>query len=387
MEQSTIRRVAAGRQNGGVLLRILAVFIFFGAIAYVVTAPPAKNFLLSSYHDISRSLASDQNRAVAGSSAQKPEPQATPSEQTSEASQVQATASEPAAQPTSEPEKQAAAEPLPAAPASTDVGLDDISSRPETWPETTALTKDTVFPLFSGGKQVGGVKFRVGKEFKVQALEGQSVVVDYMGNRTSVPVDSTDFLERAKAKLGSTRLASSEPASTSTDASATAPSAEEAPVPRSQDMVETPLFNWLKDNIVSLHGDAVEPCGAQALAGVRYLALYFAEGADGASHRLTPQLIEFYQSKKAKGVPLEFVFVSQDTQQAAMENFMREVHMPWPALKWEQTNLQNELTLFAGGQKPSLVLIDANGKLLASSNKNGTYFGPSPVLEAIEKLK
>lgn len=389
-------KVAFRRRNGGVLLRLLSLVLLVGSIAYCVTAPVAKNFLLGLLHEATALQGPDQKKSPAPEL--NPVESGTVQESTSAPNTQTPQSAESVPQPTATPDNAQGAEeaakaestPVPAAPT---INLSDIAGQPDKWPKTVVLKKDVVFPINSGGKQVGEVTFHAGKELRLQGIEGQNVSLEYMGNLASVPADSTDIQERLapllpEANSGQTATAPASPAPALVLEPTPEPTpevAQNAPAQK-MDAVETPLFSWLKNNLVALRGSGIEPCGREVLAGVRYLVLYFAEGSDGATRRLTPQLIERYRQKKQKGVPLEFIFVSQDTRKEAMDMFMRESQLPWPALTWEQTNLQNDLTFFAGGQKPSLVLIDSNGRLLASSNKNGKYMGPVPVLEAMDRL-
>jgi hypothetical protein len=65
---------------------------------------------------------------------------------------------------------------------------------------------------------------------------------------------------------------------------------------------------------------------------------------------------------------------------------MRDEKMPWPALKFSDIPGTEILTKLCGPGIPCLVLIDAEGKVLADSFKGGNYVGPARVLEETARI-
>ena len=69
------------------------------------------------------------------------------------------------------------------------------------WPGTVIITSDLVFPLISGGKQIGNWKITQGTVVKLLKVEGESVEVFYANASHRIPVSTTDLpaqIERAK---------------------------------------------------------------------------------------------------------------------------------------------------------------------------------------------
>jgi hypothetical protein len=82
----------------------------------------------------------------------------------------------------------------------------------------------------------------------------------------------------------------------------------------------------------------------------------------------------------------DLIFVSDDNSETDQKTYMKDAYMPWLAVKFSNAK-GSPLSKFSGRNIPCLVLLDAQGNVLAHSYKGETYVGPSSVIDAFkEKL-
>ncbi len=117
-----------------------------------------------------------------------------------------------------------------------------------------------------------------------------------------------------------------------------------------------------------------------------YFAVYYSAHWCGPCRVFTPELVKFYDKMKKEGASFELIFVSSDTSEKAMHEYMTEDGMKWPALKYSERNSTREITKFAGPGIPCLVVLDAEGKVLAHTFRGNDYLGPEVPLEALEEI-
>jgi len=116
------------------------------------------------------------------------------------------------------------------------------------------------------------------------------------------------------------------------------------------------------------------------------IALYF--GADWCApcHAFTPQLREVYTALRNTGANTEVIYVSLDTTESDMRRYMRQSAMPWPAIPPRRLRTLPTINALSGPAPPNLVLIDRNGKTLASGWEGRRYHGLQPVLQTWVEL-
>lgn len=119
-------------------------------------------------------------------------------------------------------------------------------------------------------------------------------------------------------------------------------------------------------------------------ADCRYTLFYFSAHWCPPCQIFSPKLVSFYNGKKV-GSNFEIIFVSSDYSADAMEDYMQELAMPWPAVKFSRIK-DAGLSAYAGPGIPCLVLFDEAGNVLSHSYVNGSYVGPTRVLKDLEKL-
>jgi thiol-disulfide isomerase/thioredoxin len=148
---------------------------------------------------------------------------------------------------------------------------------------------------------------------------------------------------------------------------------------------DTPgVLSQLKGRLVMLNGTLTVPATDNRAGDPKYIALYFGAGWCGPCHKFTPELVSFYQEMKPKYPEFEVVFMSRDTSAVEMQQYMAEMHMPWPALRYDAVKFST-LNSLCGPGIPSLVLIDRRGQMLSSSFEGGNYLGPQKVLTDLRK--
>jgi hypothetical protein len=69
-----------------------------------------------------------------------------------------------------------------------------------------------------------------------------------------------------------------------------------------------------------------------------------------------------------------------------MQQYMAEMHMPWPAIRFDAIQWSTQLNQLCGPGIPCLVLIDGRGQVLSDSYQGQNYLGPRKVLVDLRKL-
>jgi nucleoredoxin len=141
----------------------------------------------------------------------------------------------------------------------------------------------------------------------------------------------------------------------------------------------------LNGKLVALHGKAAVPFDSHQLAQTKYIALYFSAGWCGPCHKFTPELVKFYNEMKPNHPEFEVVFMSEDQGANAMEKYMGEMSMPWPALRFAAAK-SSPLRKYAGSGIPDLVVLNEKGEVLSDSFAGKEYLGPSKVVGDLRKL-
>ncbi|MFP4069608.1 MAG: thioredoxin-like domain-containing protein [Verrucomicrobiota bacterium] len=146
----------------------------------------------------------------------------------------------------------------------------------------------------------------------------------------------------------------------------------------------TPFGDKVYKDLVRLDGKRLKRYKPELTASPKYFAFYRSAQWCPPCRKFTPGLVDFYDAQKAKGAPFELVFMSRDRDEAAMEGYMQEYAMNWPAFKHGK---MGDLIALNGTGIPNLIVTDAEGnKLLDSYDENGEYRGPTVVMRELEKL-
>jgi nucleoredoxin len=146
------------------------------------------------------------------------------------------------------------------------------------------------------------------------------------------------------------------------------------------------VYQQVKGDLVQFRNGSVTPFDDGALADKKLFLIYFSAHWCQPCRLFTPNLVKYYNEASAKHPEFDLIFVSRDKSSFAMETYMREASMPWPAIDYQKIATKAGIQKFAGQGIPDLVLVDSTGKVLADSFQGGQYVGPGKVLQALDKI-
>ena len=146
------------------------------------------------------------------------------------------------------------------------------------------------------------------------------------------------------------------------------------------------IADLVKGDLVTSKNGILQIVNDQTFEQKKLIALYFSGRWCPQCRKFTPELVDYYTRVAAAHPEFEVVFVSSDRSGPAMEEYMRDTKMPWPAVKYEKVAEKEELKKYAGSGIPCLVLVDASGKVISDSYAGKTYLGPSKVLRDLDQL-
>jgi nucleoredoxin len=159
-----------------------------------------------------------------------------------------------------------------------------------------------------------------------------------------------------------------------------------APPAPAKTVVGTPIYDLIKGDLVTSKNGILQTYNDQPLEQKKLIALYFSAHWCGPCRKFTPQLVEYYNRVAPSHPEFEIVFVSNDRSGPAMEAYMRDMQMPWPAVKFEKIAEKGLLNQYAGPGIPCLVLMDGAGRVLSHSYDGKTYRGPAKVVADLEAI-
>nr|WP_246505215.1 thioredoxin-like domain-containing protein [Coralloluteibacterium stylophorae] len=110
------------------------------------------------------------------------------------------------------------------------------------------------------------------------------------------------------------------------------------------------------------------------------VALYFGADWCGPCHAFVPELRRIRAALRDAGADTEVVYVSLDESEPEMRRYMRLQRMPWPAVDFRRLRVLPAVTRLAGPAPPNLVVLDRDGRVLASGWQGRRYLGLEPVL-------
>ncbi|MEY2546197.1 MAG: nucleoredoxin [Verrucomicrobiota bacterium] len=146
------------------------------------------------------------------------------------------------------------------------------------------------------------------------------------------------------------------------------------------------IANALKGDLVKIDNGNLAPMSDDAFAKKKLIGLYFSAHWCGPCRKFTPQLVEYYNRVIAQQPDVEFVFVSADRTADAMQNYMRESKMPWPALDYAKVESNEAIRKYAGKGIPCLVIVDQTGRVISNSYDGEKYLGPEKVLGDLDTI-
>ena len=145
------------------------------------------------------------------------------------------------------------------------------------------------------------------------------------------------------------------------------------------------MFDHLKDDLVYWRGGSLVPFDNEELAHKKLYLLFFSGIWSREGRQFTPRLVDYYNRVAAEHPEFEVIFFSLDRSLFAMENYVSQTNMPWPAVAYDKRGGKSAVI----GQTLArpiarLVLADGAGKILSDSGETRADF--DKVLAALDQI-
>lgn len=215
----------------------------------------------------------------------------------------------------------------------------------------------------------------------VQAGANQSLIATLESGVYQLSSTETAALEK---KQQSESRAAKEIPLTSNLADNRASSSAPANVQREQQVGGT-MYDHLKDDLVYWHEGSLLPFENEKLERKKFYLLFFSAIWSKEGRQFTSRLVDYYNRVAPQHPEFEIVFFSADRSEFAMENYVSQTNMPWPAVAYER--LQGKAGALASAfthQIPRLILVEASGRVLSDSGETRPDF--DKVLADLDKV-
>ncbi|MFN2621220.1 MAG: thioredoxin-like domain-containing protein [Chthoniobacterales bacterium] len=146
------------------------------------------------------------------------------------------------------------------------------------------------------------------------------------------------------------------------------------------------IASLVKGELVTSRNGVLRPYLDGEFEKKKLIALYHSAHWCPPCRKFTPQLVAFYNKVAAAHPEFELVFVSNDKSASAMEGYMRDEQMPWPAVSFDKVPGNAALMKYFGESIPCLVVVDENGKVIFDTYAGKNYRGPEAVLNDLDQL-
>jgi nucleoredoxin len=146
------------------------------------------------------------------------------------------------------------------------------------------------------------------------------------------------------------------------------------------------IASLVKGELVTSNNGVLRPYLDGDFEKKKLIALYHSAYWCPPCRKFTPQLVAFYNKIAAAHPEFEIVFVSNDKSASAMEGYMRDDQMPWPAVSFDKVSGNAGLMKYFGESIPCLVVVDENGKVVFDTYAGKNYRGPEAVLNDLDQL-
>jgi hypothetical protein len=145
------------------------------------------------------------------------------------------------------------------------------------------------------------------------------------------------------------------------------------------------MYDHFKDDLVYWHDGSLAAFDNEVLEKKKLYLLFFSAIWSKEGRQFTPRLVDYYNRIVPVHPELEVIFFSADRSAFAMENYISQTNMPWPAVAFDKRG--GKAGAFPENlihQVPRLILADAAGKILSDSGENHPNF--DKVLVDVEKV-
>lgn len=162
--------------------------------------------------------------------------------------------------------------------------------------------------------------------------------------------------------------------------------AKERAAAQTQGLGASAIYDFVKGDLVRPKNGNLVQTDDPSLAQKKLILFYFSAHWCAPCRKFTPQLVEYYNRVSAQHPEFELIFYSFDKSASAMETYMREMNMPWPAIDYQKLQAKETLKKNAGEGIPSLVLVDQTGKVISSTYVGKQNLGPAKVLADLDAI-
>jgi nucleoredoxin len=146
------------------------------------------------------------------------------------------------------------------------------------------------------------------------------------------------------------------------------------------------IHDLVKGDLVSEQNGSLAHFDDETLEKKKLIAFYFSAHWCGPCRKFTPELVAYYNRVAPQHPEFEIIFVSSDKSPFAMETYMGEANMPWPAIEYQKIAGKDAIKKYAGQGIPCLVLVDTSGKVISHSYDGTRYVGPRKVLADLDGI-
>lgn len=128
------------------------------------------------------------------------------------------------------------------------------------------------------------------------------------------------------------------------------------------------MYDLFKDDLVFWHEGSLVPFDDEALQSKKFYLLFFSAFWSKDGRQFTSRLINYYNQVAPQHPEFEVIFCSVDHSAFAMENYISQTNMPWPAIAFDKREgkigaIQEKLVR----EVPHLILADVAGRVLSDS--------------------
>jgi len=144
------------------------------------------------------------------------------------------------------------------------------------------------------------------------------------------------------------------------------------------------MYDHLKDDLVYWREGSLVSFDNEVLERKKFYLLFFSAIWSKQGSQLTAQLVAYYNRVHSDHPDFEIVFFSADRSEFAMENYVRQTKMPWPAVAFDKR--EGKAGAFVQGmihQIPRLILTENSGRILSDSGDNADF---NKVLADLDKI-
>jgi hypothetical protein len=186
--------------------------------------------------------------------------------------------------------------------------------------------------------------------------------------RSGVYKSSDSEMEAAKERLGAQEIAVTKPADFGNK---TSPSSTSSVRPAPDQPVGGTFSDLVKGDLVYWHNGALVPFDDAELEHKKIYLLFFSAISSKEGRQLTAQLRDYYNRVAPQHPEFEVIFYSFDRSPFAMENYISQTQMPWPAISYDRrSGKTGAIAAKLVHQIPHFILVELNGQMLSDSGEN-----------------